>query len=1057
MKTVNLLYTDSYFNTFPILVSKIKGKANTLTGRNLIFCEEKISLMAERHLCNDVSATFNTDVYSFGNYLRCVQNDKAILDKEGSIMAIKSIVDKSNLQCFSKSKQSLAPSLYDLIVQLKSAKVMPKHVKSALEKKDGSQNKDKIEGLLRNKLTDIYTIYNAYEKFLGNKYDDQSSVLSKLPPIIKEDKKMADTDVYLLGYTSWTNQAKEIISTLIEVAKSVTVILTGGKNEFLFTNETVKFLRSICRELKVKLTEEKFIPSEYNGEAKAIVDGIYNPITFKNYDKDENKIKTDKIFISPRAGIREEVRVIAETIKAKIIDERNNFRYRDFTVCVPDVNTYARDIKSIFNEMGIKYFIDKRENALLHPYPRLLIAYAKAFVKNFERRALSDFYKNPLFCEDKEFADRFENYLIKYNVNYSAIKKPFNRGTDNQEFERYQEFREKICSFLDYFNVDHLIEKLNIEGKLDEFSNRLEGMGKMVEAKVNDQVFGAVNRILSQMKTLLGESEVSTREFVKLFESGLLGLEISVLPQYSDAVFVGGFREVALAKAEYLFVVGLCDGVPPIKADVAMLTDSDLEKLDETIEKAEGDEGKIGPTIKVINRRAIENVGLALSSFNRALIVSYPLLSADGKATSKSEAVEYLERMFKTRKYEFSQEYMTVDQGLKNFAKACDDFACGRLNDFTEPSTFYLALEDKSTADAILDTANKKGGVEKINVGDASILGDIISPTTIEAFYECPYKAFLSKIIRLSERESGELDPSSIGVFMHDVFERFVRYVKNKTLDRAGVEKVVEDVVNELLKEDEYSRYNEDPIQEYALKNAVRECKSHCYNIYNSYANSDFVLKNSEIEFTVPLKGTKIKLYGKVDRIDESGEYCRIVDYKTGHCDESASSLYTGQKLQLFLYQKSLEAGRKIAGLYYLPITDEFTDSVEKKKVRAVGWTFNDPKVIDMLDKTVGTGDAKGFLPIDDKGKLDNLLDGDTLKAMTDYADEMCVKCVEQIGSGVIVSSPTDSACKYCSYKGMCDGEYYAKRCKPKVTPQDVKGIIDRKVKSENEGSEDGR
>ena len=67
---VKLITTDSYFQIFPILQSLTEKTARSITERNLIFCEAKVSLMVERFLTEKTGGTFNTDVYSFGKFLR---------------------------------------------------------------------------------------------------------------------------------------------------------------------------------------------------------------------------------------------------------------------------------------------------------------------------------------------------------------------------------------------------------------------------------------------------------------------------------------------------------------------------------------------------------------------------------------------------------------------------------------------------------------------------------------------------------------------------------------------------------------------------------------------------------------------------------------------------------------------------------------------------------------------------------------------------------------------------------------------------------------------------
>jgi ATP-dependent helicase/nuclease subunit B len=246
---IKLITTDSYFNVFEILKKELAGKTEGLSGKNLIFCDEKISLMAERHLCSINGGSFNTQVYSFGNYLRVKKGNLTALSKEGSAMAIRKILGDVNLKKFSSSKTDLAPTLYELIMQLKSASVSPEEIKSAISDTDG---------VLSFKLEDIFAVYSAYEDFLlKNGFEDQSSSLSYLPKVLSSDDSIKDANVFLLGFTGWTRQARDVIETLIKRAKSVTAIVAEGENEFLFVNETAESFLNICKKLSVPVNEER--------------------------------------------------------------------------------------------------------------------------------------------------------------------------------------------------------------------------------------------------------------------------------------------------------------------------------------------------------------------------------------------------------------------------------------------------------------------------------------------------------------------------------------------------------------------------------------------------------------------------------------------------------------------------------------------------------------------------------------------------------------------------------------------------------------------------------
>ena len=139
---VNLISVNSYFDLFPILIKLLKQKPNDIDKKNLVFCEAKVSLMAERQICAEFGGTFNTEVFSFGNYLRAKKKMDNLLSKEGSAMVVKRILSTLSLGCLNRSKSGLAPTMFELIIQLKSAKITPEDLIFA---------SNKVSGLLKNK------------------------------------------------------------------------------------------------------------------------------------------------------------------------------------------------------------------------------------------------------------------------------------------------------------------------------------------------------------------------------------------------------------------------------------------------------------------------------------------------------------------------------------------------------------------------------------------------------------------------------------------------------------------------------------------------------------------------------------------------------------------------------------------------------------------------------------------------------------------------------------------------------------------------------------------
>ena len=1040
---VNLITTDSYFNIFPILLNNLKEKGLGLSGRNVIFCEEKVSLMVERLICYETGGSFNTDVYSFGNFLRFKKQFTNLLSKEGSAMAVKRILATLSLKSFKSNKVNLAATLYELIMQLKSAKITPEEVSFASEK---------ASGVLKDKLIDISTVYSGYEKFVAdNGFEDQSSALSYLPEIIKNSDEIGRANVFIVGFTSFTAQAREVIKELIEKAASVTAILSAGDNPLVFLNETSNFIKTHCSACGVTVLEKR-IDSDYTAEGKIILDNIFNPAVNKN---SVLKLKEPKVYFNAAENPYQEVQRIAEIIKGAVIN--GDCRYRDITVALPDISSYGEIIKSVFNTLSVPYFIDERKKPLNHPLITLIKAYTECFKKFFERKAVIAFIKNPLVCADKTLADKFENYVIKYNVNYGRFKEKFNFEDSESDLVALNSLRETLIAVCKNFDVKGMLLSLNVKEKLDAFTIELDGLNRKEDAAVNSQIFDAVTNVLNEMDLMLNLNTLSVTDFKAVFNIGVSALELSIIPQYNDAVFIGGYKECALAKAKYLFAPALTADVPAVQADIALLTDSDIDAL-------ENMKLLLEPKIRVVNHRARESTALALSAFSERLYLSYPVSGVDGKKLIKSEILTEISGALSLAPFPKAQDYLTLNQGANSFAKTCGEIIEREAEDFTIASSFYQAvaeLGDKDLADDILKRANKEFKI-KLD-GDIEVsLSEVTSPTAIEDYFKCPYRAFLAHSIKLNAREEGAVNVLSVGNLMHEIFKLYVLKIDEIT-DKESSDRVFNEIALSVLEREEYKKYLLDSVSAATVKRVLLECNKYCFNTYKSLKNSQFTQVKTEVPFgdgkeypAIPLLNGKVKIKGKIDRLDESESYFRVLDYKTGSVDTTDKSLFAGVKLQLYLYalavqQKLKEKGKKPAGLYYLPVSDKFEKPEDKIKAMAYGKTLDETDALVAQDESYESNGVSEFLPVykDKNGVNKHALKEDGLNACIDYALKVSELAAKRMSEGVIVASPYLGACRYCEFKGLCDYTSVKERSLKKVDET----VIQKAVKGEDENA----
>ena len=536
-------------------------------------------------------------------------------------------------------------------------------------------------------------------------------------------------------------------------------------------------------------------------------------------------------------------------------------------------------------------------------------------------------------------------------------------------------------------------------------------------------MYDATIKLLSQMKLLLSDADLTLNEYKNVFISGISSLELSIIPQYNDAVFIGDYKQTALIKAKHLFALGLTSSVPNVQKDVSLLSDDDIRVL-ENIELL------VEPKINVINHRNRESFALAITAFSNSLYLSYPICAIDGAKNVKSEIFDTIKDLVDIKPFQKENGYLTKKQGLKTFAKDCGEFMDGRTIEFVNACSYYTAVDDKKVK-RITELANSE--IQKELPSSKEVLLDKeISPTTIEDYYKCPYMCFMSHALRLKSRQQGEVDVLSVGNLMHEIFALFALNV-DKVSDEQSSNQLFDSLSSGVLERDEYQRFLLDASSKMTVERVLTECKKYCYKTYLSLKNSDFKVKKSEVSFgdncfypAIDLLDGAVKIKGKIDRVDESDKYFRVIDYKTGSTDSSDKSLFAGTKLQLYLYSASVAKKhgelKSPAGLYYLPVSDKYLKPDEKVGAMADGKTLNDKNALVSQDKNFYSNGESKFMPInlDSKGEVKNALDKDELNEYINYALSVSELAVKQLKEGVIVPSPYEKTCEYCGYKGIC-------------------------------------
>lgn len=1089
---VTLLKTKNYAQCLSAAATVVGGASRLPENPIIVFSEDRLTLSLERAICaRRGGGAFNVTVTTFSRYL--AQNAvvaQPVLSKEGGAMAVRKLLGDVQSDCFASSGKyaGFAPALYELIAQIKSACVTPEE----LEQSSGG-----AQGVLKRKLGDIVAVYRAYERFLERGYHDESSYLSLLPALIARDEAIARADVYVVGYPSFTRQGETVLAALMRRAKSVTVVCADGQNRDVYMGEAIACARRVAQSIGKSVTQKEW-QEDLTPTATHFVNHVFDPTMLV---KHEDTREASDLFVYEADTYEDESDFVARAVLSAV---QKGTRYRDVTVLIGNEDGLPA-LKNALTSYGIPYFSDERYRLSKHPLSAFVFQAMETARRGCDPKDLWSLAKNPLVCADKTLADRFENYLLKSAVTRKTVRNPFvfsdqkrgesDEGQSASRIAEYEALREKLLSVVDCFPrqssargyaaaVRQAMALVDAENRLAQLEQKMNDLGERSAAAVTAQAYERWKTLLQETETIMGDLTLPLEDYLAVLRAGAEAAEISTIPLSCDAVFVGKLG-ATVPTAQVVFAVGLTADVPSVKADTAILSDKDLAVIADYRVLVE-------PTIRCVNRRARERAALGLTAFAKQLYLSYPLIAGGGKATRRSEIVDYALQLFTVAGkplpvwneayldahvqkgtmgavgYE-SAKYSMPRPALLRFAKESSEYRNGRKDNFTSASSFYQALDDKSAADAVLSRTNSEMG----QVASAGkLLSGTISASALESYFACPYRYFMEKGLRIEDREEGVVRPLDSGTLLHTVVELFLKKV-DTVADETAAAECGQALFDQEILAPAYARFFSSAEHRNLFDRLRQEARRVCVAVYRELKTTAFRPLGQEVSFgrkgdafsavNLSVKGKQIAIRGTVDRVDEADGYVRIIDYKTGTVKEKEAELYSGCKLQLYLYANAFtqDGKYKAAGCYYFPIADEFMKE-EEDAFRMLGRTVETPEIALKMDTSVaGGGKSKSLnfeVTVKESGaptlkKTEAVVTEAQMNAYLRYAVRVSEGAAEEITDGFIRPvTASETNCEYCAYAGVCRRD---ERGGIRDLPSSVKGeFLERCVQTDEEADE---
>ena len=1090
----------------------------------LVIVPEQFTMQTQKELVrlHPDGGILNIDILSFQRLAYRVLEETGtrvgkVLEETGKNLVLRKIAQerKGELKVLGGNlkKMGYISEIKSLISELTQYAVTEEALADFLEK-----SKEKPH--LYYKLCDVQVLYKAFHAYLADQYITAEELLEVLCRVAERSQMIRESVIVLDGFTGFTPIQNKLMQKLMLYAKKVMVTVTIDEREnpyhvegehqlFYLSKKTVAGLKRLAQEVNVREEEPIWVhPGENSrfaagGELWWLEQNLFrlrwqrypqaaqpDTQTISDYAaerKVEDKVTPNQISLHVLKNPEEEVAWAAGRIR-ELIREKH-YHYRDFALITGDMESYSPVLERILADYEIPCFLDNKRSILKNPFVELIRALLEIAEQDFSYESVFRYLRSGLSGMEPEEVDLLENYVLALGIR--GAKKWEDRfirsykGLTEEELEQIDGYRARVAEdLLPFVKIQRkkavdvrtrttalyeLIAKKGIQGRLAVFEERFKREHNEVLAKEYHQIYGILMDLLDKLVDLLGEEELTIREYTEILEAGFAEVRVGVIPPGVDQVMAGDMERTRLKDVKVLFFLGVNEGsVPKNMSRAGLLSDMEREQL-----RISGME--LAPTAREQGYIQRFYLYLNLTKPSDQLYLSCTLLDNGGKALRPSYLMNVMKRLFP--ELELKQEKVqrenglprTEREGVRLLIEGLKEYREGRGSaQFYELYRWYAKqerYEEKLTQ--LLDGAFSAHQDTKLGKAVAHALyGTVLenSVTRLEQYAACAYAHFLMYGLKLSEREQYEFAPVDMGNIFHETLEAFSKKLDAsdytwKTLPREVADEWVEECLASLTIDYGNTVLNSSARNNYMIRRMARILKRTVWALGEQIRKGMFTPENYEISFSgvsdlesihIELSPEEqLKLRGRIDRVDtcEDAEhvYVKVIDYKSGTTSFQLLALYHGLQLQLVIYlNAAMELMKKEhpdkevlpAGVLYYQIQDPVLDMDGEEadvtarvleKLKPNGLINGDPEIIKRLDQSMPGRSQVLPIAYNKDGSLragSPVASGEQFAALSRYVNRKIRKIGSEVLDGRMDVNPYElkgkTACDYCAYSGVC-------------------------------------
>lgn len=939
------------------------------------------------------------------------------------------------------SAESLAPRMLECIDELKMCGISQSELTDAALYMSDSP-------IFAKKLTDIDTIYSVYSALVGNRYSDINDEQKKLLGFLSSNDMFSGYDIFVDSFTDFTPLQLAVIGHMIRYADNVTFSLPADpindtSIHFECIRKTFSDIASLCKQYGKEYKLTVLDDPNASSPLSFYKENLLSP-TVKGSLANAEISSHECIEAYACLDTHEEICACINLIKRALC---NGYKLSDIAVIARDTGKYEKLLSLSAADAGIPLFTSDKKLVSDSCFAVFIISLLKIISGGWKREDIIAHLKSGLSDIPFDDISRFDLYTTRWDISgkarflgkdFASPYKGFRKESDtpdafvtsankikNYLFPKIKELEEKFSGssslkemLVALFNY---IDSSNAANNLRSLADTAARRGDLRTAEQLSRTYSIVIKLFDDIAYALeNEPQMPIKDFASMIELVFSSAEIGSIPTRKEEVI---FADASMYRSfghKIIILLGMTDGdFPRHITQSGLITDAEKSILLE--------EGlSIAPSNILSASKEYLFLWRSVSMAKQQLYMTFPKKTASDGEKKPSVAVTALSKLL-------------GKDHVKDFASSMTELLYDPNTVFSGLSSLDNNSELKSLADdycrSTKSTSTRLGGMKATLSPEHSLSKElseelfsyplVISPTALEKYNDCAFKYFCSNILALDDGSKNEFTALNSGSLVHRVLERFLKEGIN----------ISKEETYDLCRSIAYDYYIENCPQHLADNERLRmkfvraaiNASILAQYVSGDLKSSGFMPKAFETNVTYDIVNDdqkKISIAGRVDRIDSaneaSGEFLRVIDYKTGTKKFDINDMTSGVALQLPLYLSAITKGpdQKPGGFLYL------SSATSAHKIRSAKELSNDEDIaLTLAGKIEASGVLNSLFAPKKKGKLTSLVE-EEIKNILAEADSVAVSTADSMRSGNISASPhiseDKSTCDYCPYFPVC-------------------------------------